>query len=198
MSSTIASPPRTPKRQRGRDRVAALLASAAALFLEKGYEATTMTEIAARAGAAIGSLYLFFPTKTALAQAMATDLADQLSTRLDALAAPLAAQPPAAIADALFDALTKFLADHPVYATLVELPGDERWKRTVRLRRRAQIETLFAQAAPKLPQAQIQRLALIVPHLMAIPLRVGSLPKTQRAALLQELRQMLHTHLTAS
>jgi AcrR family transcriptional regulator len=36
--------------------VAALIAAASAVFLEKGYDAATMTEIAARAGASIGSL----------------------------------------------------------------------------------------------------------------------------------------------
>ena len=40
---------RAPQRQRGKLRVASLTAAAAALFVEKGYDATTMTEIAARA-----------------------------------------------------------------------------------------------------------------------------------------------------
>src|SRR3974390_2228618 len=61
---------RTPKRARGKQRVAELLQAAAAVFAEKGYEAATMTEIAERAGAAIGSLYQFFPSKEALAEAL--------------------------------------------------------------------------------------------------------------------------------
>jgi len=48
---------RAPKRARGKQRVAELLEAAAAVFAEKGYEAATMTEIAARARAPIGSLY---------------------------------------------------------------------------------------------------------------------------------------------
>jgi AcrR family transcriptional regulator len=56
-----------PKRARGKQRVADLLDAGAALIAEKGYEATTMTEIAQRAGASIGSLYQFFPSKEALA-----------------------------------------------------------------------------------------------------------------------------------
>jgi len=51
-----------PKRQRGRERVAAILDAAAQLFIEQG-QAVTMTEIAARSGTAIGSLYRFFPTR---------------------------------------------------------------------------------------------------------------------------------------
>ncbi len=65
---------RLPKRARGKQRVAALLQAAAAVFAEKGYEAATMTEIAARAGAPIGSLYQFFPVKEALADTLGAEL----------------------------------------------------------------------------------------------------------------------------
>ncbi|NIE80541.1 TetR/AcrR family transcriptional regulator [Asaia sp. As-1742] len=56
-----------PKRQRGRERVARILDAAGAVFAEKGVDGTTMTEIAARSGTAIGSLYRFFPTKESIA-----------------------------------------------------------------------------------------------------------------------------------
>src|SRR6266700_1792371 len=61
---------RAPKRQRGRLRVAAILQSAREVFMEKGYDAATMTEIAARSGTAIGSLYRFFPSKESLSDAL--------------------------------------------------------------------------------------------------------------------------------
>jgi AcrR family transcriptional regulator len=70
MSIEIQSAAKEPKRARGKRRVAALIDAGAELFAEKGYEATTMTEIAQRAGAAIGSLYQFFPSKEALAEAL--------------------------------------------------------------------------------------------------------------------------------
>ena len=59
-----------PKRQRGKQRVAELLAAGAAVFAERGYAAATMTESAARAEAPIGSLYQFFPSKEALADTL--------------------------------------------------------------------------------------------------------------------------------
>jgi AcrR family transcriptional regulator len=37
---------------------------------EVGYEAATMTEIANRAGASIGTVYQYFPNKEALVQAL--------------------------------------------------------------------------------------------------------------------------------
>src|SRR5260370_41412174 len=66
-SEAGVSKARAPKRARGKQRVAELLQAAAEVFAEKGYEAATMTEIAARARAPIGSLYQFFPVKDALA-----------------------------------------------------------------------------------------------------------------------------------
>jgi AcrR family transcriptional regulator len=70
MSNVTYLTAREPKRERGKQRVAALLDASAALFAEKGYDGATMTEIAERAGAAIGSLYQFFPSKEALAEAL--------------------------------------------------------------------------------------------------------------------------------
>ena len=199
MSSGIAreevSARRTPQRQRGRDRVAGLMAAAAALFVEKGYDATTMTEIAGRAGAAIGSLYLFFPTKPALAHAMVTELAELMSARLDALQQCTDGWTAAAIADALFGELVGFLAVHPVYAVLIDLPGDDGWKRAVRARRRAQIAALFAQADPALPPGQSERLAVIVPLLMRASITLGGEAVQSRQAILEELRSMLRHHL---
>lgn len=61
---------RTPKQQRGKQRVEKILSAAAAVFDEVGYDAATTHQIAAKAGAAIGSLYQFFPDKAAIFNAM--------------------------------------------------------------------------------------------------------------------------------
>ena len=45
-----------------------LVAAALALFVEKGYAATRLEEVAARAGVAKGTVYLYFPSKEALFQ----------------------------------------------------------------------------------------------------------------------------------
>src|SRR3979411_2376611 len=87
MPSQIATKPapaaaRPPKRQRGRLRVAAILQSAREVFMEKGYDAATMTEIAARSGTAIGSLYRFFPSKEALADALLLQYENHAMNRL--------------------------------------------------------------------------------------------------------------------
>src|ERR1700758_4402043 len=86
-SETEITVARAPKRERGKQRVAELLQAATAVFAEKGYEAATMTEIAARAGAPIGSLYQFFPAKEALADTLVQNYVALLAADLQALEA---------------------------------------------------------------------------------------------------------------
>jgi AcrR family transcriptional regulator len=94
-----ASAPKAPQRERGRQRVAALLEAAAAVFAERGYEAATMTEIAARAGAPIGSLYQFFPGKPALADALVRRYAGRAIDELRAIEARAATFDAISLAD---------------------------------------------------------------------------------------------------
>jgi AcrR family transcriptional regulator len=193
-ASTKKPQARIPRQERGRARVAALMEAAAGLFAEKGFAATTMTEIAARAGAAIGTLYLFFPTKDALAQAILADHADELSAMLDRLQAKCRGEPASAIAERLFSELGEFVARHPAYSALLDLPGDGAWRRDTRARRRQQIAALFAGAVPAVPAARAERLAVIVPQLMRIPITMSG-DRHMREAVLEELRLMLMRHL---
>ncbi len=110
MTSTITRPNHgrpalAPRRKGGHDRVDALLAAAAAVIAERGYGGATMAEVAARAGARIGSLYRFFPNKDVLAEA--------LMARYQALAAAAwdggEARAPGMAADELADFLLDFL-----------------------------------------------------------------------------------------
>lgn len=69
--STATSPKAVePKRKRGHERVALIVETAIGLFASHGFRAVTMSEVASQSGTAIGSLYRFFPTKDALAQAI--------------------------------------------------------------------------------------------------------------------------------
>jgi AcrR family transcriptional regulator len=90
---------RAPKRERGKQRVAALLDAGAALFAERGYHATTMTAIAERAGAAIGSLYQFFPSKEALAEALFDRFAERAAASFARVEERAPGSSPAEVAD---------------------------------------------------------------------------------------------------
>jgi AcrR family transcriptional regulator len=62
---------RVPRQERGHERVDKLLDAAAAVIAEVGVDAATTNAIAARADTSVGSLYQFFPNKTAIVEALA-------------------------------------------------------------------------------------------------------------------------------
>lgn len=85
---------RPPKQERSRKMVARILDSAAALFLERGYDLTTTNHIADHAEISIGSLYQFFPDKSAILTTLQTQWADKLHLAMDAALAGEAADLP--------------------------------------------------------------------------------------------------------
>lgn len=62
-----------PRRRRKEARPQELSAAALTLFVEKGFSATRLDEIAARAGVSKGTLYLYFDSKEALFKAVITE-----------------------------------------------------------------------------------------------------------------------------
>lgn len=60
------------------NRRADLLVSARAILAEKGLEATTVSEIVARAGVAQGTFYLYFPSKVAIIAALNQELNEHI------------------------------------------------------------------------------------------------------------------------
>jgi len=62
---------RVPTQQRSRERVERMLAAASELIARDGSDAMRMSEVAERAGVAIGSLYQFFPDKAAIIHTLA-------------------------------------------------------------------------------------------------------------------------------
>jgi AcrR family transcriptional regulator len=183
-----------PKRQRGRDRVAAILAAAAALFTEKGYEAATMTEIAARAETAIGSLYRFFPTKEALAEVMLERYAADAAASFDAIAVRAAGMTPAMLADALVDMR---LAWRPIAATaLLDARTDAKDVRTaIRRTMRERLAGILTAFVPALPSVRAGCHALVMLHLLkAIPLALDE-PEPVRDAVVTEIRGLVRLYL---
>lgn len=56
----------------------AILQAAEGLFSQQGYSATTIAAIADRAGVAVGTIYRFFPEKSALLRALHQRVADRM------------------------------------------------------------------------------------------------------------------------
>ena len=75
------SPPRAkPKPARGDNRRNKVLEAAARLFASKGYEGTSIRDIAAEVGILSGSLYYHFPSKEAMLIAVHSKGVEQVTT----------------------------------------------------------------------------------------------------------------------
>ena len=183
---------RVPKRARGKQRVAALLKAAAEVFADKGYEAATMTEIAARAGAPIGSLYQFFPVKDALADTLVQNYVALLAADLQQLESRAARLDIRTLVEELFGLLRAHPRERAAAQPLAESRMDERTRRaTFRYMLRKQIAAILRAHASALPAEAARDLAVVVLQLMKAANALGdeeALPG--RAAAQRELQAL--------
>lgn len=116
---------RKPRQARSQERVNRILDVAEELFAEQGYTATTTNAIAARAEVPIGSLYQFFPDKTAILQALALRYAEKLDQELASLNnTELATISLSEYVERIIDTTARFFSEHPsYYAIFMEVQG---------------------------------------------------------------------------
>jgi len=93
MTSALPEPPRTPKAEATRQR---LLDLAALLFIERGYEAVSLRDLALEAGVTKGAIYGHFRSK---GQLLVEVIRTELESRDAALDLQVAADNPAAMFD---------------------------------------------------------------------------------------------------
>ncbi|WP_183765482.1 MULTISPECIES: TetR/AcrR family transcriptional regulator [unclassified Rhizobium] len=194
--SSEALKTRTPKRQRGHERVVILLEAAAKVFARKGYDAATMTEIAAEAHSSIGSLYQFFPTKPLLAEALHIERLERLKAGLRDMAERSTGLSAADSGEAIFDALSAFMDEYPEFSVLAgrrDIPKERK------ARSRAELKELIAgvlrRAQPPISD-DIALMSGIVLELLRIVVAIAAEPdaaEDRRVA--GELRLMLRKRL---
>lgn len=166
-SDTETTVARAPKRARGKQRVAELLEAAAAVFTEKGYEAATMTEIASRARAPIGSLYQFFPAKEALADTLVQNYVALLAADLEELEARAAEIDNPTLVARLFGLLRSHPHERTAVQPLVEARMDERTRRTTfRHMVRKHLAAILRARAPSLPTETARDMAIVMLQMM--------------------------------
>jgi AcrR family transcriptional regulator len=155
--------PLEPQRGDGRQRVAGLLQAAGAVFQERGFEAATMAEIAARADANISSLYRFFPNKEALAEALMSLYSEALRAEFDAVHALAADATPQELADILIDILVKRHPQTRAFAAFLDSRTD--WsevRKQLRAQTLAGIKTALTTCAPDLDDKEADDVAIVV------------------------------------
>lgn len=139
-SSDAGSPPKLRDRQR-QAAAQEILAAAEQLFAERGVHGTHMSDIASRAGVAVGTLYNHFADRDALLRALIGQYRTELLARVDACLAqvdgkPLRAQLRAVVATAF----ASFEQHWQLFATLMSAECGT--PATVEHARKIQIEML--------------------------------------------------------
>jgi len=194
--STEAAVAKAPKRARGVRRVEELLDAGAMLFAEQGYDATTMTQIAQRAGASIGSLYQFFPSKELLAEALFSRYVQRVASQLEDLAKRAPGLSAARLADRLVDLMLDVRWDRDAAAALSSsVAGIVERRKPLRGATRRQIAAILRAANPKLAQKAAAAAAVIIAHVLKM---VPVLAKEQEEggqALVAQARKMLAAYL---
>jgi len=162
---------REPKRERGKQRVAALMDAGAAVIAERGYGAATMTEIAARAGASIGSLYQFFPSKEVLADGLLKRYGERMAAALDAVVARAEGASPQAISEGLISVMTDLKADRAAALALLDARDESKAARSkLRQVMLGRIEQILLLASPRLSQTKAQTMSVMLLYMLkAIP-----------------------------
>ncbi|AER54764.1 TetR family transcriptional regulator [Pseudoxanthomonas spadix BD-a59] len=180
-----------PKRQRGRERVAAILDAAAQLFIEQG-QAVTMTEIAARSGTAIGSLYRFFPTREALADVLLQHYAEHMRQALDALAARAPDLTPDALADALLALSLDLRTERAAAVVLADLHDASQLRQQLRQTMRTRVAGILVRAG-RVPAERAADAALAV---ITVIRGAGALANQPNSAgAIAEMRRLLQRYL---
>ena len=123
MPSTASNSARVkPQQERATRRLATFLDVAAVLFVEIGYEATTMTAIAEHSGSGIGTLYHYFSDK----QSVAFALFNRYTQKVEAYWKPLMEQADTlshtAFAETFLERVIEFLRECPAYLQLHAAP----------------------------------------------------------------------------
>lgn len=138
MPATPVDQPSRVQRKRGR-RMQEILRAAAQLFGERGYEAVTVEQVAARLDVTKGSIYYYFPTKDELGTAAIETLADDWTARLQQLPAGRTGPPSARLRALVREQVTISVSRYPAALRLFlvpkELPDPQR-DRIKELRRR--------------------------------------------------------------
>src|SRR5450830_2193419 len=114
-NATSKNARRTPQQPRGALRMQTMLAAAADVIGEAGYDAATMTAIAARSASSIGAVYQYFPNKDAIVRALRAQYGEEMESRWDGLIAVAEGLSVQELSERIIDLMVGFAIERPAY-----------------------------------------------------------------------------------
>jgi AcrR family transcriptional regulator len=199
MSTNPLTKGQQPKRQRGHIRVAAIMKTGVEVFAEKGYDAATMTEIAVRSGTATASLYRFFPSKEALADALLLQYENHAMNRLAELREQAKRMAPDQIADALVDFRLSMQSQRRFAIDLADARGGshdrrKRFHKTMR----GSVAGILKEVIPSLTKAKSEATALVLLHILRSVTAIDREKPAARRMLLAEIKELVRVYLASA
>lgn len=186
-----------PQRQNGRLRVAAIMKAATEVIAEKGYEATTMSEIAARSDTRVGSLYRFFPNKDSVASAMVDLYREKVDSAFDAIDEEADSLSVSGLSDALLSALVELRREGAALIRLMDAGSVWSAKREeIRAAALGRIERTLRRHNPDLASGLARNMALVLlQNMKTMKALSGSEDPKASAGAVRELRVMTRLYL---
>ncbi len=186
-----------PQRGPGRKRVAALLEAGAAVITERGFQAATMAEIAARADSPIGSLYRFFPNKEILADALLQRYTSLVRDAFAHIQRQIKTLSTAELAEAFLTLMVDLRGETQAVVALLE--GHTEWS-TLRLEfrhtmRRHIAETLLRRRPRLNPKVAKSMAVLLLQNMKTVRVLTDEVKGDLRTGALAELHEMTRLYL---
>jgi AcrR family transcriptional regulator len=199
MSTTRPTKGQEPKRQRGHVRVAAIMKAGVDVFAEKGYDAATMTEIAARSGTATASLYRFFPSKEALADALLLQYENHARSMLAELREHARGMTRDQIANALVDFRLSIQSQRRFAIDLADARGGTRNRRQqFQKAMLGSVADILKEVIPSLTKAKSEAMAFVILHLFRNLAALDQQKPATRRMILPEIRELVRLYLGSS
>ena len=201
MSSDIISASktarRTPQQQRGTLRMQTMLDAAAALIGEVGYDAATMTAIAARSASSIGAVYQYFPNKDAIVRALRAQHGDEMERLWDGLIAQADRLSVLELSERIIDLMVGFTIERPAYFAVLNASLNYRRDADARQRLRERFGRAFQQKQPALTDEQALRLANVALQVVkSLNPLLSQAELAERAHLVAEFKLVLSGYLS--
>jgi AcrR family transcriptional regulator len=189
---------RTPQQERGERRLAQLLEAAASVMAEAGYDAATMTEIAERANASIGTLYQYFPDKEAIVRALRQQYVDEFEVLWVPLKAEVSKLSLRQLVDRFFDIIIDYFEKRPAYFPVLNAPGTFKRDPAARNRLRGHFVALFRERRPGMtPEAALRIANVTVQVFKAMHPLYADASGSEKDKIVQEFKLLLLNYLSA-
>ena len=172
-----------------------LLRAAARVIAKGGYEAATMSAIAACAESAIGSLYQFFPNKESVVDALRAQYARELEKIWDSLAAEANRLTVEKLVSRLIHSQVDFAERHAAFLALFDAPPTVN---TVRRREmfRMRIVRVILKRNPRIARNETLRIAAVVQQIVKGLLTLyARADKAEKSIIVGEFKSVLTGYL---